>query len=134
MSFWTWFTGAKTAEKALDVGDNLINKVAGGLDQLYFGDEEKAEISIEAMRLHLALVKSTQEESSTRSVTRRVLSWLIMGTFMFLILFSAFVWRTNQEWAKWTLDIVKQFYELVMMVGFFYYGYYAVSSIIKQQK
>ena len=134
MGFWTWFTGAKTAEKALDTVDNLTNKIAGGLDQLFFTDQERAQISVETMKLHLALIQTTQTESSIRSVTRRMVAWGIMGTFMVLIIFSAFVWRWNQEWAKWILAIIGQFYELVLMVGFFYFGYYAVSSIVKKAK
>jgi sterol desaturase/sphingolipid hydroxylase (fatty acid hydroxylase superfamily) len=134
MGFWAWFTGAKTAEKALGTVDNLTNKIAGGLDQLFFTDQERAQISVETMKLHLALVQTTQTESSIRSVTRRIVAWGIMGTFMLLIIFSAFIWKWNPEWAKWTLAIVAQFYELVLMVGFFYFGYYAVSSVVKKAK
>ena len=134
MGFWAWFTGAQTADKALDVGNNLINKVAGGLDQLYFGDEEKAELGLEAMRLHFAFIKSTQEESSIRSVTRRIVAWGIMGTFLMLILFCAGIWKFSPEWAKWVFELAKQMYELVLLVGFFYFGYFSVSSIVKKLK
>jgi len=134
MGFWTWFTGAKTAEKALDTIDNLTNKVAGGLDQLFFTDQEKAEISVETMRMHLALIQATQTESSIRSITRRMVAWGIMGTFMWLIIFSGIIWHWDQGWAKYLLELAKQIYELVLMVGFFYFGYFAVSSVVKKVK
>jgi len=134
MGFWAWFTGAKTAEKALDTFDNLTNKVAGGLDQLFFTDQEKAEISVEAIRLHLALIQSTQTESSIRSVTRRIVAWGIMGTFMLLIIASGGIWKFDKEWAGFLLSLAQQIYELVLMVGFFYFGYFAVSSIVKKAK
>jgi len=134
MGFWTWFTGAKTAEKALDTVDNLTNKVAGGLDQLFFTDQEKAEISVETMRMHLALIQATQTESSIRSITRRMVAWGIMGTFMWLIIFSGIIWHWDQGWAKYLLELAKQIYELVLMVGFFYFGYFAVSSVVKKVK
>jgi len=134
MGFWTWFTGAKTAEKALDTVDNLTNKVAGGLDQLFFTDQEKAEISVETMRMHLALIQATQTESSIRSITRRMVAWGIMGTFMWLIILSGIIWHWDQGWAKYLLELAKQIYELVLMVGFFYFGYFAVSSVVKKVK
>jgi len=134
MGFWTWFTGAQTAEKALDTFDNLTNKVAGGLDQLFFTDQEKAEVSVETMRMHLALIQATQTESSIRSVTRRMVAWGIIGTFMFQITFSAIIWRWNQEWAKWVFSLIQAYYELVLLVCFFYFGYFAVSSVVKKVK
>lgn len=134
MGFWGWFTGAKTAEKALGSLDNLTNKVAGGLDQLFFTDQERAEVSLETMKMHLALIQTTQAESSIRSVTRRMVAWAIMGTFFWLIIFAGVIWRWNLEWAKFLLELAKQIYELVLMVAFFYFGYFAVSSVVKKVK
>src|SRR5210317_105571 len=110
MGFWAWFTGAKTAEKALDTVDNLTNKIAGGLDQLFFTDQERAEVSVETIRLHLALIQATQTESSIRSVTRSIVAWGIMGTFMLLIIASGGIWKFDKEWAGFLLSLAQQIY------------------------
>lgn len=134
MGFFGWLTGAKTADKAMDTINNVTDHVASGLDKLFFTDQEKAQVSMETAQLHLKLIETTMNESSIRSITRRVLAWLIMGTFMLLIVACAIVWRFNGEWAKFIFECAGQIYELVLMVGFFYFGYYAVSSVVKKAK
>lgn len=134
MGFFGWLTGVKTADKAMDTINNLTDHVAGGLDQLFFTDQEKAQVSLETMQMHLALIKTTMSESSIRSITRRVLAWLIMAGFLILILLAATIWKVDAEWAAFIFECAKQIYELVLMVGFFYFGYYAVSSVVKKAK
>lgn len=134
MGIWAWLTGAQTADKAMDSANNLIDHAASGLDKLFFTEQEKAQVSLETARLHLKLIESTMNESSIRSITRRVLAWMIMGGFLFLIISCAAVYKFDSDWAKFIFQCAGQIYELVLMVGFFYFGYYAVSSVVKKVK
>lgn len=134
MGFWGWLTGVKTANKAMDTINNVTDHVASGLDKLFFTDQERAQISMETAQLHLKLIETTMNESSIRSITRRVLAWAIMLIFLLLIISCAGVWKFDQEWAKFIFQCAGQLYELVLLVAFFYFGYFAVSSVVRKVK
>jgi len=134
MGLWGWLTGVKTADKAMDTINNVTDHVASGLDKLFFTDQEKAQISIETAQLHLKFIELTLNESSIRSITRRVLAWAIMTVFLSLLVISAGVWKFDAEWARFIFNCASQTYELVLLVAFFYFGYFAVSSVVKKAK
>jgi hypothetical protein len=135
MGWWSMlWAGPKVIEDRSKDISNLIDYTASGLDKLFFTDQEKAQVSLETMAMHLKLIELTMSETSIRSITRRILAWLIMGGFLFLIFFSAIVFKLSPEWAAFAFKCAAQIYELVLMVGFFYFGYYAVSSVVKKVK
>jgi hypothetical protein len=135
MGWWSMlWAGPKVLEDRSKDISKLIDYTASGLDKLFFTDQEKANVSLQTMEMHLRLVEITMNESSIRSITRRILAWLIMGGFLFLIFFSAIVFKLSPEWAAFVFKCAGQTYELVLMVGFFYFGYYAVSSIVTKAK
>ena len=135
MGWWSMlWAGPKVIEDRSKDISSLIKHTASGLDKLFFTDQEKAQVSLQTMQMHFKLVEMTMGETSIRSITRRILAWLIMGGFLFLIFFSAIVYKLSPEWASFVFKCAGQIYELVLMVGFFYFGYYAVSSIVSKAK
>ena len=135
MGWWSAiFSGPKVIEDRSKDISSVIGHVASGLDKAWFTDQEKAKVSLDTIQLHLKLVETTMNESSIRSITRRILAWLIMGGFLFLVVFAAIVYKFSPEWAAFVFKCAGQTYELVLMVGFFYFGYFAVSSVVSKVK
>ena len=82
MNLWGWITGgARSAEKGLDA---IINTG----DALFFTNEEKSEFDLKRQEAWLELQKTLSNESSYRSVNRRVVAWAVMFMSAFLTLIT----------------------------------------------
>jgi len=93
MSMLSWFTGGgKQVEK---VTDAVIN----GMDAVFYTDEEKAEDSKARRELWFKFMELSRDESSIKSVTRRVLSFLIIGHWL-LFMDAALVFYVLDDIAK----------------------------------
>jgi hypothetical protein len=101
------------------------------VDALFFTDEEKSRASLEITMAAIEMVKVTQGETNVRSVTRRVLAWLIMGSFLFLLLFGAMIYKVDPAWSAYCLESAKALIFLATPVGIFYFGYYGVKAARK---
>jgi len=147
------FGAEKAIEKGIDTIDKTIGHAAAGIDALFFTDEEKSAQSVKVMELRMAMVKSLQGENSARSITRRILAIIIVGsTFLHLNLLALFIligtfWPKLVEVApgqpkvsayNWgmenILEVVKIEFQISMLVVFFYFGYYGVKSVIGSVK
>lgn len=83
--FRTLFGGAGAAEKVLDVATDTIRGVGTWIDEKTLTDEERIKFTLEAGRAQLELIKTTADENSIRSVTRRWLAWgIAANTFALL--------------------------------------------------
>ncbi len=78
MSVWGFLSGnSKSVEKVVDAG-------ISGLDKLVFTDEERADYHAKLQKLHLQFVQISANESTTQSISRRLIclpvvySWLAM--------------------------------------------------------
>jgi len=131
MGFWGWLTGVQTAEKAMDVAKEATTGLIAGVDALFFTDEEKSKASFEVTKAAIQMVTVTQGETTVRSITRRVLAWLIMGTFLFLLLFGAMIYKIDANWSAYCLNSAKALIFLATPVGIFYFGYYGVKALTK---
>jgi hypothetical protein len=123
------------SNKALDVADNAINKIGGGLDQLFYSKEEQSEHALKLYEFWLETQKTTANESSVRSVTRRIIAVAI--TFNYLALLNAIVVLYILD-KTMLADKVKETMMLLntpfASVVLFYLGYYGASKIIDHIK
>ena len=119
MNIFKWFSsGSKAAEQVLD-------GAMKGLDAIVYTDEEKSAARQKLMDNWLELQKALGEETTVRSVTRRILAVLIVVPFVVLILAAAVVYKFDLEYAKFLLALAEsQFGWLVLGVAGFYFGPY----------
>lgn len=115
----------------------VADTVLGGmtmLDEAFYTEQEKAENAVKVMDTWLKIQGAIADENSIRSITRRILAWFIMGTFLFLVVSACVIWRFNPEWAEYikTMLIDSQVGYLAMIIGFFYFGSYGLKSVLKK--
>ena len=122
MNLLQWFSGgADAAGKVLDASIK-------GIDALVYTDEEKAVARQKLADQWLELQKALGEETTVRSVTRRVLAVLVVVPFVMLILAAAAIYPFSIEYAKFLLELASsQFGWLVMGVAAFYFGPYMLN-------
>jgi len=85
------FGGSDTASKTLDIVDKSISGIGTWIDNKDFTPEEKSKALAQSVNSHLELVKSTVNENSGRSVTRRwlacgIAAWVLLHTTAAIIL------------------------------------------------
>ena len=112
----------------------IVSGIANGLDALHFSKEERAGVVIEISKTVVDYAKQTINESSIRSMTRRVLALIFCGSFLYLLLFSAMVWRWNTEWAVHTFNCTKQLVNPVIAIIIFFFGSYGVGYFLDKKK
>lgn len=82
-SVGSFLFGGETKEKTSTSNAMEAAKGIGNwIDEQTYTDEEKSIAHANNTKTLISAVIATQEENSTRSVTRRVLAWAIMGTFL----------------------------------------------------
>ena len=109
----------------------LSNAVSTGtkmLDNAFHTSQEVTEDNID-------MVKSLQDQYSPRSITRRILAVLVFGNYFlhlnFLIAINYFHPEFDMEP---TLSIVASETKIVLMVSFFYFGYYSLKKVLPKKK
>jgi len=131
MGFFSFLT---SSSKALDIADKLVDGTVSGIDKLFFTDEEKAEMSQKGLELWIEIQKVTANESSIRSITRRILAIFIVGDFLLLLTASAAIYKFDPSWAQQIYNCANALTTLVLTIAAFYFGYYAAQGIIGQIK
>lgn len=130
VSILDWFTaGPDSAKKVLDAGIN-------GIDALVFTDEEKAVMRQKLGDQWIELQKALGEETTVRSVTRRILAVTIMAAYTVLVLSAAIVYGLDAiEYAKFLLELAEsKFGWLAAGVGAFYFGPYMLGRMGSNKK
>lgn len=127
MNLLKWFSsGPEAAGKVLDAGIR-------GLDALVFTDEERAEMNKKLGDQWIELQKILGQETTTQSVTRRVLALLVVIPFVLLVLAAAVIYPFSTEYAKFLLDLAQsQFGWLTMGVAGFYFGPFMIQRMMKK--
>jgi hypothetical protein len=59
---------------------------------------------------------------------------MMMGTFIYLIIFSSIIYKFDKDWAAHTFELAKTFFPLAMTVSIFYFGYYALKQVKGDKK
>jgi hypothetical protein len=103
-----------------------VQKGLEALDNMNLAPEERVQYALEFW-------KRMQDENSIRSVTRRLLAWGIVGTFLVLVLMCAVVWRWDKEWAEHLLKLIKgPMSTPTSAVVICYFGYYGIKKVIEK--
>lgn len=144
------FGGGKALEQGLETVDKATTGVIAGMDALFYTDEEKAHDSVKVTQMRMDMVKSLQDSFAPRSVTRRVLAIIIVGsTFLhfniaIVLGLLANLWpkmitigdKATNAWdgaLTYTMSIIAQEIKIALIVVFFYFGYYGVKQIIQKR-
>lgn len=126
MNIFKWFTsGSKAAAQVLD-------GAIKGIDAIVYTEEEKAAVRSKLADQWLDLQKTLGEETTTRSVTRRILAVLIVVPFVVLVLAAAVAYPFYPEYSKFLLELAQsQFGLLALGVAGFYFGPYMFGYLKK---
>lgn len=127
------FGGSDAANKSVDLISSSVKGIGNFIDEQDFTEEEKTKANLELNRLNQDLVKSTMHENSVRSVTRRLLAWSIMGSFLFLVIFSALIYGVpfpsdvegisfGAQWANHVMEVLSELSNMALAVSVFYFG------------
>lgn len=141
MGLWALLTGAKAIDTVADNATTIVKSTCAGLDKIWYTDEEKAdtalkfagidvEVKKQASMLFLEHQKIVASESTTRSITRRILAVMVMTTELGLLLGAAVAWKFDPIWAKFLLELAGTLSYGFMAIIIFYFGYYSVTNII----
>lgn len=122
------FSAKASTEKVLSIADKTTSGVINGIDKLFFTDEEKSHASQKAIETYIELMKTTASENTIRSRTRRICAKMILGSFLFLILFGALIWKFDSGWSEYVLGNAKALSPLALAVGVFYFGPYQIGQ------
>ena len=94
----------KSSSKAVDTASDIANKatdgIIGGIDKMFYTEQEKSAAKQKWFDSWLDLQKLLSTEGTPTAISRRILAFMIMGVFLFLILFGVFIWKWFPEWSK----------------------------------
>lgn len=122
MNLWGFLSGnSKSVEKVVDAG-------IAGIDKLVFTDEEKAEYHAKLQKLHLQFVQIAANESTTQSISRRLICLPVIYSWLILIFMNVWfeVWGFS-EVKSITLAIEQMSVPALASIGF-YVGRHLVSD------
>ncbi|MCW8965192.1 MAG: hypothetical protein OQK82_00685 [Candidatus Pacearchaeota archaeon] len=106
-----------------DTTNSIIDKAASGLDAIVYTDQEKSEMRLKLAEWHLEMQKTLGQESSIRSVTRRLIAFMILVPYVGLIISAAILHLWFPEYSQFLLNLVdSRFGVLAWAVGGFYFG------------
>ncbi len=105
----------------------IINAGLAGADKLVFTQEERADYDRELQKMHLEFIRMSANESTTRSITRRLICLPIVYTWLFLILVDVFAGALGRSIASVTAG-VEQLQPVAMLAISFYVGRHIVGA------
>lgn len=129
-----WYNIFSSSSKAVDTASNLIGGVVDGIDAVILTEEEKIKFDLKRAELWLKVQETITGESSIRSITRRVLAVSFISVYLTLIIASAIVWQFSPEQSKHIFETAQTLNTPIITIIIFYFGYYAVSNVIKAKK
>ena len=126
------FGGSETANKTIDAVTGAAKGIGTWIDERNFTEEEKSKADQATLNMVLKMVEVTQDENSTRSVTRRYLAWGIMGSYLSAFISAFTIGYFKPDFATHVLDAVAAFQigHLAFAVGSFYF----LASITRSMK
>lgn len=90
-----------SAPKVLDKAGDIIEVAEHGIGRLFFTDKDKSDASAKYFDTWLDIQKVLATENTNSAISRRILAWLITGTFLFLIVLAVAVYKWAPEWSKY---------------------------------
>lgn len=143
MGFWSTITGAGSIDKTMDIAGKMTDGMISGLDKMAFTEEEKEEtlskrieMFIKIGEANLEFVKATASETTTRSVTRRIVAIFIMSITAITYFSIAVIYKFDPGWAEFLLKLASAFYIGVafLSVVIFFFGNHVINGVISKIK
>lgn len=143
MGLISWLSGAGTADKTLDLANKAADGIINGFDKIAYTEEEKAEnamkrieIGVKFADLHLKLVEATANESTTRSITRRIVAIFIMIMACLMIAAIAISYKYDKEYAEFLILLSDKFWlgASFFSVVVFFFGNHVIGGMITKIK
>jgi len=140
VGFWSLLTGADTANKTLDIADKTTTGIINGLDKMFYTKEEKAqtltkrlEIAEKMSQTHIKLMEATHNETTARSITRRITAIFIMFLTLLSIITICITYKLDPDFAKFQLEVVKYFQIGWAFIGvvIFFFGNHMINGLKK---
>lgn len=129
------FSSKKAVDTALDIGKNTAENIISGIDHIFYGDQEKAEFSINVGKQVLEFVQATLSESTMRSMARRIIAVLITAQAMLLTEIAlVLILLREDSLFKQVLQILEIWWKPFLAVVIFYFGYYGFMKIFGKSK
>jgi len=118
------FSSKRIVQQAVDLADDSIRGIGRWIDEQQLTDEEKLQYRRKRLELYEQFLTRAAEESTARTVTRRVLAVSIIAVYLILLLTGAVLGLVDQAIAKWLIEwtTALQFHLLVLGVASFYFG------------
>lgn len=126
---WNPFAVFGSAKKAGDIAEKVTVGIMDGIDAAWYTDEEKAADAQERRGSWLKMMEATAGENSIRSVTRRILAFLVIGPFMGLLICAAGLYKFDLKWAEFILSLLTEISNIVLGIVLFYFGPYEVGKL-----
>lgn len=131
-----WFGKLFGTDKAVESGINIAEKattgILAGIDYAFHTDQEKSEEAVQVIKMAIASKTSREDQSSPRSVSRRVLAFMFCSTYLSVFILTIVLACLHQvETVSLIIKIVAIF-ELswiVLSIIFFYFGGEAIKRI-----
>ena len=108
------FLGKLNPQKTFDT-------IAGGIDKLNFSNQERAALNMQLADKVSEYAEKTLGENTVRSKARRTISYIVLGVYMAIVIYSIFV---DDVYVK---ELVKDSAiqtGFIMVLAFFFGGYY----------
>jgi hypothetical protein len=121
--------------KVVNTVADTVKAGVGMIDEAFYTDQEKAQNALKTWDVWLNIQKTTAQENSIRSVTRRILAWMIIGVFLLLVVSACGLYYWFPEWSAYIGTTISetQLGWLVLAVGTFYFGTYGIGTLVKKE-
>ncbi len=141
MSIWSVITGANAIETTTKIAEKTTDSIISGLDKVFYTDEERAQTLTKRIELadkiantHIELMKATASETTTRSITRRIVAVCVMALTFVCMVSICVVWLFDREWAVFMLEVTKYFQVGIAFISviIFFFGNHILQGFKKK--
>jgi hypothetical protein len=117
-------------------GDKVFEAAKGignWIDEQQFSDQEKSEAKMKLVEQYSAYLAMTADESTERSITRRVMALFIIRVEFLFLVSSALVYRFDEPLSKYLYQVATDspWGLLTLGVGAFFWGSHLLRGVAK---
>jgi len=116
-----FFGSDKTEETVVETIQSSLTGIGEFVDESFFTAEEKSKANVQLLHTRLGILEKTADESTVRSISRRVIALSITFTFLFLIVCAAYGTIYEATWVKDMLLILSILENPFLAVISFYF-------------
>ena len=118
-----WLKNLFSPQTIADTAKSAIR----GLDDIVYTDQEKAEKTQQAQSLYAKLWMA----ATPSALSRRIIAAVVIAVWAFMVLFAVVVYGFDEEWSKFTLELLK---EIVLQPVNIILGFYFLKQIVTEYR